>query len=205
MVNPCAAVWVAISPSGSAFLYREYYEAGRSVAQNALGIVEASGNVRYETGTDTDEAAGAEYTIYEEGFTNEHYESSVLDSRSFGTKSDRNCTLGALYNDMGLDCSPASGQRDEVLLPIMREWVDGFAGRLDFRDPDAGAIALMTCDADIPSVELCERVRINQSVLIVPGAHLGLEGFVRIWMGGDPDYMQAGLARVAEEFRKVFA
>jgi len=40
-------------------------------------------------------------------------------------------------------------------------------------------------------------------VLIVPGAHLGLEGFVRIWMGGEPEYIREGLARVGEELRQV--
>lgn len=122
MVNPCAAVWIAVSPMGHAFLYREYFEAGRSVAQNALGIVEASGNKRIDTGVEEDEASGATYRIFEECHTNERYENSVLDSRSFGTKSDRGCDLGTLYNEMGLECTPASGQRDDVLLPIMREW-----------------------------------------------------------------------------------
>ncbi len=88
-------------------------------------------------------------------------------------------------------------------MPLMKDWVAGFEGRLRFTPPDAGAITLMKYDADIPSVELASRVRENQSVLIVPGAHLGLEGFVRIWMGGRHDYLAEGLARVKEEFLKV--
>lgn len=95
-------------------------------------------------------------------------------------------------------------QRLQHNLPIMREWVDGFGGKLTFNDPDAGAIALMKYDADIGSVELCERVRVNRDVLIVPGAHLGLEGFVRMWMGGEAEFMKEGLARVGKEFRQVF-
>ena len=88
-------------------------------------------------------------------------------------------------------------------LPMMQAWVDSFEGKLAFTPPDAGAITLMKYDAEIDSVALATRVRENQSVLIVPGAHLGLEGFVRIWMGGQPDYLKEGLARVHEEFRKV--
>ncbi len=84
-------------------------------------------------------------------------------------------------------------------LPIMREWAESFGGALEFRPPDAGAIALMKYHADVPSVELVARVRENQSVLIVPGAHLGLEGFLRIWLGGRPDFMTEGLKRVATE------
>ncbi|HUV39427.1 MAG TPA: aminotransferase class I/II-fold pyridoxal phosphate-dependent enzyme [Planctomycetota bacterium] len=88
-------------------------------------------------------------------------------------------------------------------LPLMQAWVDGFDGRLAFNPPDAGAITLMRYRSDVGSVELAARVRENQSVLIVPGAHLGLEGFVRIWMGGRPDYLAGGLARVKDEFLKV--
>ena len=86
-------------------------------------------------------------------------------------------------------------------LPLMQEWVDGFGGALEFHPPDAGAIALVKYRADIPSVELATRIRENQSVLVVPGAHLGLEGFLRIWMGGRPDYLTEGLRRVAVELR----
>jgi len=88
-------------------------------------------------------------------------------------------------------------------LPLMEAWVAGFGGALEFRPPDAGAIAMVKYHADIPSVELATRVRENRSVLIVPGAHLGLEGFLRIWMGGRPDYLEEGLRRVATELRKA--
>ena len=53
-----------------------------------------------------------------------------------------------------------------------------------------------------PSYELCERIRVNQSVLIVPGAHLGLEGFIRVWLGGKPEFLSEGLRRIGIELRK---
>jgi hypothetical protein len=33
----------------------------------------------------------------------------------------------------------------------------------------------------------------------VPGVHLGLEGFLRLWIGGEKSYLEEGLHRVAEE------
>jgi len=87
-------------------------------------------------------------------------------------------------------------------LPIMRAWVDGFEGFLTFREPQAGALCLMRYDAQIPSYELCERIRVNQSVLIVPGIHLGLEGFLRIWLGGKPEFLTEGLRRIRIELEK---
>ena len=87
-------------------------------------------------------------------------------------------------------------------LPIMREWAAGFEGFLTFREPQAGALCLMRYNSATPSYELCERIRVQQSVLIVPGAHLGLEGFLRIWLGGKPEFLSEGLCRIGEELRK---
>jgi hypothetical protein len=86
---------------------------------------------------------------------------------------------------------------------MMREWADSFDGKLRFRPPDAGAITLMRYDADVPSIDIAECVRTRQSVLIVPGSHLGLEGFLRIWMGGRSDYLREGLKRVEAELRPI--
>lgn len=84
-------------------------------------------------------------------------------------------------------------------LPIMREWAEGFAGFLTFREPRAGALCLVRYASDTPSYELCEGIRVNQSVLIVPGAHLGLEGFLRLWLGGKPEFLREGLRRIGLE------
>jgi aspartate/methionine/tyrosine aminotransferase len=89
-------------------------------------------------------------------------------------------------------------------LPIAREWIGGFGGRLTWREPQAGAIALARYDADIPSVALAERVRINQSTLIVPGSHVGLEGYLRIWLGGREEFLREGLRRIAAELKPLF-
>jgi aspartate/methionine/tyrosine aminotransferase len=87
-------------------------------------------------------------------------------------------------------------------LPVVREWAAGFAGFLEFREPQAGALCLMRYRSKTPSFELAERIRVNQSVLIVPGVHLGLEGFLRIWLGGKPEFLREGLRRIGIELRK---
>jgi aspartate/methionine/tyrosine aminotransferase len=89
-------------------------------------------------------------------------------------------------------------------LPIAREWVEGFSRRVSWQEPEAGAIALIRYDADLPSIELAERVRIRQNTLIVPGAHVGLEGYLRIWIGGREPYLREGLKRVGEEITALF-
>jgi aspartate/methionine/tyrosine aminotransferase len=87
-------------------------------------------------------------------------------------------------------------------LPAMREWAAGFGGFLTFREPQAGALCLMRYHSPTPSLEIVERVRVNQSVLIVPGIHLGLEGFLRIWLGGRPEFLAEGLRRIGIELGK---
>jgi aspartate/methionine/tyrosine aminotransferase len=90
-------------------------------------------------------------------------------------------------------------------LPLMKQWVAGFGDFLTFREPRAGALCLMRYNSPTPSVELVERIREQQSVLIVPGAHLGLEGFVRIWLGGRPEFLTEGLRRIGVELEREAA
>ena len=89
-------------------------------------------------------------------------------------------------------------------LPIARDWIVGFGGDMTWREPAAGAIALVKYSADLPSVEIADRVRINQSTLIVPGVHVGLEGYLRIWIGGREDFLREGLRRIGSELRALF-
>jgi aspartate/methionine/tyrosine aminotransferase len=89
-------------------------------------------------------------------------------------------------------------------LPIVREWVDSFSGRLTWTEPVAGAIGLMKYDADTPSLAIAERVRLNQSTLIVPGAHVGIEGHVRIWLGGREEFLCEGLRRIGRDLQALF-
>jgi aspartate/methionine/tyrosine aminotransferase len=88
-------------------------------------------------------------------------------------------------------------------LSIAREWVDGFGGRVTWREPEAGAIALVRYDSNVSSVEIAERVRTKQSTLIVPGSHVGLEGYLRLWLGGREDFLREGLRRIGIELRQI--
>jgi aspartate/methionine/tyrosine aminotransferase len=89
-------------------------------------------------------------------------------------------------------------------LPIAREWIARFGGRLTWREPQAGAIALVRYDADIESVDIAERVRVNRSTLIVPGSHVGLQGYLRIWLGGREEFLREGLRRIGSELTALF-
>ncbi len=89
-------------------------------------------------------------------------------------------------------------------LPIARDWVAGFGGRLTWREPEAGAIGLVKYDAPAASLEIADRIRTRQSTLIVPGSHVGLEGHLRLWLGGREAFLREGLRRVGEELKPMF-
>ncbi|MBA3297426.1 MAG: aminotransferase class I/II-fold pyridoxal phosphate-dependent enzyme [Acidobacteria bacterium] len=84
-------------------------------------------------------------------------------------------------------------------LPIAREWVESLAGRVTWLEPQAGAIGLLNYDARLSSLELAERIRTKQHTLIVPGSHVGLEGYIRVWLGGKAEFLREGLRRIALE------
>ena len=88
-------------------------------------------------------------------------------------------------------------------LEIMESWVEHLGEGFELAPPDAGAICFIKYPGDIPSADLCERIRENQNTLIVPGAYLGMEGYLRIWMGAQPEYLAAGLERVDRELRRA--
>lgn len=80
-------------------------------------------------------------------------------------------------------------------LSIVSEWADHTPG-LAWRPPDAGAIAFFAYDNDVPSRELAERLRREDDVLVVPGAHFGIERSFRIGFGYAADELPAGLEAV---------
>lgn len=89
-------------------------------------------------------------------------------------------------------------------LPIARAWIESFGGRITWREPDAGAIALIKYDSALPSVTLADRIRTRQNTLVVPGSHVGLEGHLRVWLGGREDFLREGLRRIGVELEVMF-
>jgi len=88
-------------------------------------------------------------------------------------------------------------------LPIVAGWAASFGTLLEFNRPRAGAMTLVRYKADVPSFELCERIRTTQNTLVVPGVHVGLEGYLRIWYGGRQEYITEGLKRIGNVLREL--
>jgi aspartate/methionine/tyrosine aminotransferase len=80
--------------------------------------------------------------------------------------------------------------------PILRSWLEK---RKAFSHvaPEAGAIAFVKYAYAINSTELVERLRTEQSVLIVPGDHFAMDGCLRIGFGSHPEHLVGALDRIA--------
>lgn len=81
-------------------------------------------------------------------------------------------------------------------LGLMTDWATSHNGLFSFTPPDAGAISMVRYNADIASAELAERLRVERSVLIVPGVHFGLESTMRLGFGIPEEELQCGLDRL---------
>ncbi len=86
---------------------------------------------------------------------------------------------------------------------LFREWVGGFDGFLEYTEPSAGAYAFVKYNAEISSIELSEGIRQRQSVLIVPGAWMGMENYLRFSLGTPRANLEEGLRRVGQELRRL--
>ena len=134
--KPCAALLIALMPWGDAVCFKEYYEYGRSIAQNAKGIVEElCGNSLRQV--DTGGFEDLTWPVYEELNTRMEFAASEMDARSFGTKLKESGRLtGLAYQDSGLECSPADARHDTTradggkgLIAVMIEWFELVKGR----------------------------------------------------------------------------
>jgi aspartate/methionine/tyrosine aminotransferase len=82
--------------------------------------------------------------------------------------------------------------------PILRDWIARRAATTSHVPPEAGAIALVRYRQAINSTTLVERLRDERSVLVVPGDHFDMDGYLRIGFGYDASRLVGSLERIGE-------
>jgi len=80
--------------------------------------------------------------------------------------------------------------------PILKEWMDEHGGLFSVVPPHASAVAFVRYNLNINSTELVMRLIREKSVFIVPGDHFGMDHYLRISFGLEPDFLRAGLDRI---------
>jgi aspartate/methionine/tyrosine aminotransferase len=76
------------------------------------------------------------------------------------------------------------------------QWIDAHSSAMRAITPAAGAMLFVQYHHDINSSELAERMRREMSVLLVPGDHYGMDGWLRIGFGGEAQTVERGLYRL---------
>jgi aspartate/methionine/tyrosine aminotransferase len=86
---------------------------------------------------------------------------------------------------------------------LLGEWLGEQGGVFAGTPPDAAAITFLKYDLPIGSAEWMEKLRDESSVLIVPGAHFGLENHIRLSFAVPEPQLLDGLARISESVREL--
>jgi aspartate/methionine/tyrosine aminotransferase len=82
--------------------------------------------------------------------------------------------------------------------PLIAAWLDRHGDLFSYAPPDAGAIVYVRYHHTINSTDLVNRVRERKNVLLVPGDHFAMDGYLRLGFGEEPAYLQEGLGRVRD-------
>ena len=80
--------------------------------------------------------------------------------------------------------------------PILAEWLASHADLFSYTAPEAGAIAYIRYHKPVNSTRLVTELRDRKSVLVVPGDHFGMDGYLRIGYGAEPPQLREGLNRL---------
>ncbi|HXJ93299.1 MAG TPA: aminotransferase class I/II-fold pyridoxal phosphate-dependent enzyme [Terriglobia bacterium] len=80
--------------------------------------------------------------------------------------------------------------------PVIEDWIANHGRDFSMVPPAAGAIAYLRYRHAINSSQLMERCIRERSLLIVPGDHFGMDGFIRLNYGVPADHLREGLARL---------
>jgi len=81
-------------------------------------------------------------------------------------------------------------------VPRVETWLAGCGHAFDWLTPEAGAFLFARYTLPVNSTTLVTRLRDEESVLVVPGDHFGMDGYLRLGAGEDATYVLAGLARL---------
>ena len=86
---------------------------------------------------------------------------------------------------------------------VLRSWLDSQENRFSYCPPGAGAMCYARYNTPINSIAFAEFVRTEKSLLIAPGDHFGVDGYLRLGYGIPADRLEMALARLKEAFDDV--
>jgi aspartate/methionine/tyrosine aminotransferase len=87
--------------------------------------------------------------------------------------------------------------------PVLQQFIEDHDSLLSLVPPQASAMSFIHYDLDISSIDLVERLRKDQGVLVIPGDHFGVPNHIRLSYALDPAYPRAGFTRIANTMNEI--
>ena len=87
--------------------------------------------------------------------------------------------------------------------PSLEAWSRSMGDLIEPIHHEASAVALLRYRLPINSTDLADRLRTEKSVLVVPGDHFGLDGFMRVSFGLPSDVLVPALDRIGELLQTI--
>ncbi len=88
-------------------------------------------------------------------------------------------------------------------MAVLSDWMDSQGERFSYRAPDAGAICYVGYHTNVNSSEFAEKLRTEMDLLVVPGDHFRMDGYLRLGFGLPIHELEEALGRLAKAFDNV--
>ena len=87
--------------------------------------------------------------------------------------------------------------------PIVEAWLKQFGDLFEWQPPKAGAIAFVRYAHAISALDLVERIREKQNLLLVPGDHFERPHYIRFGFGNEQSQLREALERLTPAFAEL--
>lgn len=81
---------------------------------------------------------------------------------------------------------------------VMKNWLDSHIDVFEYVPPSAAAICFIRQNTDMTSLEFVNRLMKEKSVLISPGEHFEVPGYLRIGFGSKKEFLEHALEQISE-------
>jgi aspartate/methionine/tyrosine aminotransferase len=89
-------------------------------------------------------------------------------------------------------------------IDYLSEWLEARGQFFSWTAPQAGAMAFLRYSLPMASAEFCHKLREQQSVFLVAGSWFGMEGHLRIGIGGEAAHFRQALQRLDDFIKDNF-
>jgi len=89
--------------------------------------------------------------------------------------------------------------------PVLEEWLKRFGDTFTWHPPQAGAICWARYRHAVSALEIVEKMRLEHSVLLVPGDHFGMPNYLRFGYGEELQHFQEALGETERGLERIFA